>query len=57
MKKNYLTPSIEITMIVSREMITSSMPLYRGGYDDDEILDESEVLSRSFNSVWDDDEE
>lgn len=57
MKKKYVPPSLVINTIVPTDMIAASMPLRRGGQDEYEIVEESVLLSRCQNSIWDDDDE
>lgn len=57
MKKKYVPPSLGIITIVPTDMIAASMPLRRGGQDEYEIVEESVLLSRCQNSIWDDDDE
>lgn len=57
MKKSYLTPKTMIVMTIPQEVIATSILLNRGRDGQEEIWDESEMLSRRHSSVWDDDEE
>lgn len=57
MRKRYLPPLLDIITLVPHKMIAASVMLNRGGLEDDEIYDESELLSRRQRTVWDDDEE
>lgn len=57
MKKVYKSPSVVITAIAPHEIMATSMLLNRGEQDDYEIVDESELLSRSHNSIWDDEDD
>ena len=57
MKKVYKSPSVVITAIAPHEIMATSMLLNRGEQDDYEIMDESELLSRSHNSIWEDEDD
>ena len=55
MKKIYLQPMVEETALVSIEMIAASLRVNRNSQGEDEIYDETVLLSRNIKSVWDED--
>ena len=58
MKKNYISPDTELTLIEPVNMIAASISLdVHTSEQAEEIKDQNEFLSRRHNSVWDEEEE
>ena len=56
MKKIYMRPDMEMTMLTPLVLMTSSLVLNRSGQDEDEVYDEDVLLSRSWSDIWEEEE-
>lgn len=56
MKKDYMGPNMEVTMLTPMKIMVSSLALKRSGQGEEEIYDEAVLLSRNWTGIWDEEE-